>query len=476
MPDPGTPWFRALVPALRRRPPEYTARSADTLSVFLTGAGGRIRGGIGWVAFGAVRLSTGSSPSDVTAPRLRAVGAAFLVRRPLIVGPAVALLLGLLHRSGAPGRQTLALAVGSSVMLGFFLFEAARFRLRPVTERHLLGSLLFTAAGLTLACFLTGAIRSPLVPLLFAPTVTAFAAFGRSRESAVTLGWLLLLLGVLTVLPGAPFPPIAAPWAGGMALVASVASALLLNLGVSGLTGAYVETAHQLAEARQEMLEAAEARARTLEALGAKVAHEIKNPLASVRALVELVAQGGTDERARKRLEVVLGEVERIEGILQDYLGFSRPLEALRREEVDVSRLLSDTAAVLEARARARGVTLEVAAEPLRARVDPRRLKEALFNLMANALEACEAGGRVEARAGRQEGAVSITVRDTGRGMSPETLARVGTPFFTTREQGTGLGVTLARAVAAQHGGALTFESEEGRGTVATLRLSDAGA
>lgn len=476
MPNPRTSRFRALALLPERRTPPSTARSADTLSVFLTAPRSRTHAAPGWVAFGAVSSSPGASPPDVTAPRLRAVGAAFLVRRPLIVGPSVALLIGLLHLSGAPGRQTVALTAGSSAMMGFFLFEALRFRRRPVTERHLLGSLLFTAAGLTVACFLTGAIRSPLVPLLFAPTVTAFAAFGRSRQSAVTLGWLLLLLGALTVLPGAPFPPIAAPWVGGMALVASVSSALLLNLGVSGLTGAYAQTARQLAEARQEMLEAAEARARTLEALGAKVAHEIKNPLASVRALVELVAQGSSDERARKRLEVVLGEVARIEGILRDYLDFSRPLEALRREEVDVSRLLSDTAAVLEARARERGVALEVAAPPVLARVDPRRLREALFNLMANALEACEAGGRVEAHAARQEGAVILQVRDTGRGMSPETLARVGTPFFTTREQGTGLGVTLARAVAAQHGGTLTFESQEGRGTVATLRLSDAGA
>jgi signal transduction histidine kinase len=386
----------------------------------------------------------------------------------------VALVIGLLHLSGAPGRQVLALTLGAALMLGFFLFEAVRFRRRPVTERQLLGSLLFTAAGLTVACFVTGAIRSPLVPLLFAPTVTAFAAFARSQESAVTLGGLLLLLGALTLLSGGPFPPIPAPWVEWMALVAAVASALLLNLGVSGLTSAYADAARQLTEARQEMLEAAEARARTLEALGAKVSHEIKNPLASVRALVELVAQGGVDERSRKRLEVVLGEVARIDGILRDYLGFSRPVVELRREDVDVSRLLTETAAVLEARARERGVTLEVVTQPLQARVDPRRLKEALFNLMANALEACEAGGHVEARAERHEGGVSIFVRDTGRGMSPETLARVGTPFFTTREQGTGLGVTLARAVAVQHGGGLTFESEPGRGTVATLQLSEA--
>ena len=146
----------------------------------------------------------------------------------------------------------------------------------------------------------------------------------------------------------------------------------------------------------------------------------------------------------------------------------------LRREQVDVSQLLTGTAAVLEARARAQGVVLEVSSEPLVASVDPRRLKEALFNLMANALEACAPGARVEARAERREDAVHLIVKDTGRGMSPETLARVGTPFFTTREQGTGLGVTLARSVALQHGGTLTFESEPGRGTVATLLLPGA--
>ena len=208
-----------------------------------------------------VLFSVGTSSRDVTGPRLRAVGAVFLVRRPFVVAPAIAMVLGLLYLSGAPGRQLLALTVGCSVMLGFFVFEALYFRRRPVTERHLLGSLLFTATGLVGACFGTGSIRSPFVPLLFAPTVTAFAAFGRTRESAVTLGWLLLLLGGLTLLPGGPFPPIAAPWVEWMTLVAAVASALLLNLGVSGLTGAYADTARQLAEARQEMLEVAEARA-----------------------------------------------------------------------------------------------------------------------------------------------------------------------------------------------------------------------
>jgi signal transduction histidine kinase len=389
----------------------------------------------------------------------------------------MALALGLLWLGGAPGRQLAALGAAFAVFLGMFTWEAVRGRRRLVGEQALFASLVVTVLGISLGCAATGGLRSPLLPMLFAPTVITFAAFGRSSKSLILLGLLSAIAIGLRLLPeGVPFSAVPAIVHGWLMMASLVDAALLLFLGVTRLSDAYAQATEALARSGEDVLEAAAARARALEALGAKVAHEIKNPLASVRALVELVAQGGVDERARKRLEVVLGEVQRIDGILRDYLGFSRPVVELRREEVDVSRLLSETAAVLEARARERGVTLEVMAEPLRAHVDPRRLKEALFNLMANALEACEAGGRVEARAERQEGGVSILVRDTGRGMSPETLARVGTPFFTTREQGTGLGVTLARAVAVQHGGGLTFESEPGRGTVATLRLSDARA
>ena len=102
---------------------------------------------------------------------------------------------------------------------------------------------------------------------------------------------------------------------------------------------------------------------------------------------------------------------------------------------------------------------------------DPRRLKEALLNLAANALEATPAGGTLGLRWGEDAGGAWLTLQDSGRGMSAQVLARVGTPFFTTREKGTGLGVVLARSVLAQHGGSLTFESEEGRGTRVTLRL-----
>jgi two-component system sensor histidine kinase HydH len=102
---------------------------------------------------------------------------------------------------------------------------------------------------------------------------------------------------------------------------------------------------------------------------------------------------------------------------------------------------------------------------------DPRRLKEALLNLVVNAIEATPPGGEVAVEVRPAGEGAEIVIRDTGRGMAAETLRRIGTPFFTTREEGTGLGVVLARSVIAQHGGSLRYDSEPGKGTQVRVEL-----
>ena len=130
----------------------------------------------------------------------------------------------------------------------------------------------------------------------------------------------------------------------------------------------------------------------------------------------------------------------------------------------------------LEARAATRSARLAREGECGVVRGDRRRLKEALLNLVANAIEAGAGAGpsghRVTVRLARQaDGAASVIVEDTGRGMSARDLEKIGTPFFTSREGGTGLGVVLARGVIQQHGGELAYESQEGKGTRARVRL-----
>lgn len=401
--------------------------------------------------------------------QLRSVGTAFLRQRPWIVAPAMVLSIGSLALSPAPRAQVVLLSCAMGVVLGWFSWEAVQARRAEFDERYLFRSLLSTLFAIAIACIGTGAIRSPLVPFLFAPTVIGFAAFGRARPSTAMFVCFLAVAAALVAVPvGVPFPPIVAPYNVPMAAGALLGAAALLRVGVAGLTDAYGRAASDLDVAREAVLVGAEARSRALDALGAKVAHEVKNPLASVRGLVELVASE-SEGRTEERLSVALAEIERIEAILRDYLSFAKPLDELRPVPCDLLELAEEVRAIVDGRAERAGIAVSVEGRSRVVPADPSRLKEALLNLVGNALEATPRGGRVVLEI--HEVNAELRVRDTGRGMSSEQLARIGTPGFTTREGGTGLGVVLARAAIAQHGGNLEFESQVGRGTVAIVRI-----
>ncbi len=214
----------------------------------------------------------------------------------------------------------------------------------------------------------------------------------------------------------------------------------------------------------------APAPAEALEQLGIEVAHELKNPLAAVKALVQLGLRNGGEAPAHERLRVIEREVARMQEILQRYLASPRRLEHVRPVKVALGALVSHVLLALSALASAGRVRLAAEGDAT-IEADPRRLEEALLNLVANAIEATPPGGAVVVEVRPMGEEVEIAVRDTGRGMPPTTLERVGTPFFTTREHGSGLGVVLARAVIADHGGSLRYESEPGKGTTVRARL-----
>src|SRR6266568_2934694 len=226
----------------------------------------------------------------------------------------------------------------------------------------------------------------------------------------------------------------------------------------------------ELARWRKEMASDALMRAQNLEQIGSKLAHELKNPLTGVKALVQLGLRNPFEAASRERLEVVDREVTRMQEILRNYLSFTRPLQQVTPRRIAVGPIVSDTLMVLSARADDARVRL-FAQGDAEVEADPLRLKEALLNLVANAIEATPAGGQVVVEVQAAGDRAEIVVRDTGRGMPPETLRRVGTPFFTTRDDGTGLGVVLARSVIAQHGGALRYDSEPGKGTLVSFTL-----
>jgi signal transduction histidine kinase len=234
------------------------------------------------------------------------------------------------------------------------------------------------------------------------------------------------------------------------------------------LTEVYAEVAVLMGRMMDEALAMHESRARSIESVGARVAHEIKNPLAAIAGLVQLLVRGQHDGKTRERLGVIESEVARIEAIVRDYLAFARPLEVATPTPTELAAIAGDVVVLLDARAERRGVTLRDECSGI-ADVDAHRMKEALLNVVDNAIEASPSGAEVRITAGVRDGIASFQVEDRGSGMSPEVLGRVGTPYFTTKAEGTGLGVVLARAVLRQHGGSLHLESAPSRGTEVTL-------
>jgi signal transduction histidine kinase len=303
------------------------------------------------------------------------------------------------------------------------------------------------------------------------PLSSMLVRFGWARETKIAVRIAVAGAAALVLLPASWLgPQVAAPWFARLVGLTLFASIFLHSSFLIAMSRALTESHVRADRVRERMTQDALARARELEQLSAQLSHELKNPLGAIKALVQLSRYDACDEASRERLEVAENEVERMNGILQEYLSFSRPLDRLRREHLSLGALADEVLELLDAQASSAGVALRRRGDA-EVEADPRRLREALFNLVANALDATAPGGKVDVHIERRNGAAEVEVRDSGRGMPREVLDRVGTPFFTTREQGTGLGVAMARAAFAQHGGSLEYRSEEGRGTTATAKL-----
>jgi len=367
------------------------------------------------------------------------------------------------------------IVVSAAVFFGFSMIQKAWIRSSRDAasfDRVFIGVNLSAQTMVTLTVGLTGGLHSPTVPGLLLPSVISLLFFGPhavARWIAFASGLLIVAMALLPKELVGPTLP-----AGHYALALAIGlcwNLFLLHMMVGKMTRAASKAGHSMACLREERLSDAEAQLRRLQSVGAKVAHELKNPLASIKGLCQLVARTPESERTQERLAVVASEISRMETILNEYLSFSRPLEDLRPETLDVTAIARDVLDVLAGRADQAGVTLSLDGGVTEVHGDARRLKEALINLVANAIEATPNGGTVALRLRNGGTAVVLEVRDSGRGIAPEDLDRIGTSFFTTRPNGTGLGVVLAQGVINQHGGTLTYKSSLGHGTTATIVL-----
>ncbi len=223
----------------------------------------------------------------------------------------------------------------------------------------------------------------------------------------------------------------------------------------------------------QALLEAQEKLA-TLGTLAAGIAHEIRNPLTSLKArLYTLEKHLQVVPAARKDTEIISAEIGRLERIVQDVLSFARPSEP-KLQTVSAGALLDGVQGLMSPDLERRGIRLVV--EPgseLLIRADAGHLKQVIINLVRNAAEATDGAGTVTLRSraalaplgGRETDAVILEVADNGRGITPEVEKRLFDPFFTTKETGTGLGLPIAARIVEMHGGVLQYQTRLGHGT-----------
>jgi signal transduction histidine kinase len=212
-----------------------------------------------------------------------------------------------------------------------------------------------------------------------------------------------------------------------------------------------------------------------IETLAAGVAHEVRNPLNSVQINLSILEQElrellpSRDAHAFEVLRKIAGEIKRLDDFVSEFLRFARP-PRLNIERLPVGPLIADLAAFIAPECSKKGVTLDLDLRgPEFALLDAFQLKQAILNLVLNALQATPEGGHVSVRTAGDESRFVVAVVDDGEGMSPETREQALTPFFTTRVEGTGLGLPLVRRVAEDHGGSVEISSVPGEGTIVTL-------
>jgi two-component system sensor histidine kinase PilS (NtrC family) len=207
--------------------------------------------------------------------------------------------------------------------------------------------------------------------------------------------------------------------------------------------------------------------------MAARMAHEIKNPLASISGSAQVLESAGTvDEDSQRLLRILIDESRRLSGILDGFLEYTRP-QRTAFGPCDVSAMLRDCVDLLgrsdEHRDNHR-LVLRVP-ESLSLRGEEHQLRQIIWNLSRNALQAMPDGGELEITAVRKNGRVVLRWRDTGVGMTEEVRRQAFEPFVTTRPGGTGLGLAVVYAAVAEHGGTIAIDSTPGGGTVVTVEL-----
>ncbi len=372
-----------------------------------------------------------------------------------------------------------------SLVFWFAMYKAgilALVSINPRSTRAVFSGALAVDLSLIFALlYLTGGGDSPFVNLFFPLVAVNAYYFGR------WVGLFLTLVAGLLYWAAARLAPPEAAWTAVvilMGLVGLPAFALghvadrerRARGEVERLNAELTGTLSRLQAAQAELLVAE--RMATVGRLSLKVAHEVRNPIAAIELNAELVGdlvkeRGGADmEEAATLVTAIREQVSALDALTEEYLAFARfPRPQYDEDSVNemVAALVEFVRPVAARQGSAVEATTDQAVPPMA--IDRTLLRQAILNLVKNGIEALGRGGNLTVGTRRVDDQVEIAIRDTGPGIAPDVGKRLFEQFFTTKPQGTGLGLYISRQIIEEHGGTLRWESAPGAGTTFTASL-----
>ena len=216
---------------------------------------------------------------------------------------------------------------------------------------------------------------------------------------------------------------------------------------------------------RQEKLSA-------LGQIAAGVAHEIRNPLTSMKGYTEFLLMDEKEEMRREHFNIILDEIERVNNIVEEFMLLAKPKTDLLTVN-NINSIVSNTLSLFMYELKKKKVELSFTTNipELLVLCDEQRLKQVFINFIKNSIEAMPSGGKLTVTIEKQERFAKIIVADTGIGIPKDKLSKIGDPFFTTKENGTGLGLMISFEIIQSHKGKLEIDSKENKGTTLTISL-----
>lgn len=399
-----------------------------------------------------------------------------LLARRVVLSPLGFIILFIFLRTEIGHWRTIALFCWFAAFTIVSLITVVLMRRTGGADRKIVSfNALAMAFGLTGVLVFTGGVDSPFAPQAFFVSSLIPLLADRRLAIAATLieGGAIAVVTVAqgtgwwtSAVPdlfggGAHVGPPTLTWFRGVMMILVLPIWLRISMNVRG---ASENAGRAVARARDEALATHAEQTRTLTTLAGEIAHELKNPLATVKGLSGLIAQKLDGETA-EHMVVLRREVDRMQDILAEFLNFSRPLVPLSVDDVELGALAADVVGLHGAVAAERGVELSIDLPEdgalVGARCDRRKVNQILINLVQNAIDATPRGGRVRVIVDQTmeeaQAAARVRVIDDGTGISSDIAGRLFEAGVTTKPKGSGLGLAMSRALARQHGGELTL-------------------